>query len=75
MNTKILTLNFWIFVVISFGLPISFPPKSTPELKYSSGVMWHGLPEDVNSSWSFSTVLITTLDQAQYYCCVITLKT
>lgn len=36
-------LNFWTFVLTSFGLPISLPPKSFSESKYSSGVILHGL--------------------------------
>lgn len=36
-------LNFCILVLISFGLPMSRPPRSAFESKYSSGVMLQGL--------------------------------
>lgn len=47
---SIYTLNFCIFVLTSFGLPISLPFKSTAGSKYSSAVMLEELPTLLNSS-------------------------
>jgi len=46
----ICTLNFCIFVLTSFGLPISLPFKSISGSKYSSAVILEGLPILLNSS-------------------------
>ena len=44
-------LNFCVFVVWSIGRPISRVPSSTRLLKYSSGVIWLGLLDDLAFSW------------------------
>ena len=44
-------LNFCVFVVWSIGRPISRVPSSTRLLKYSSGVIWHGLLDVLEFSW------------------------
>lgn len=52
-----MTLNFWIFVLTSFGRPISLPLRSISSSKYSSGVILHGLPIWLYSSWNKNRVI------------------